>query len=32
VAGVLTFIGVSVAAAIEPDQMVRLVAGTDHSP
>jgi hypothetical protein len=32
VAGVLTFIGICVAAAIEPDQMVRLVAGTDHSP
>jgi hypothetical protein len=32
VAGVLTFIGIFVAAAIEPDQMVRLVAGTGHSP
>ena len=32
VAGVLTFIGICVATAIEPDQMVRLVAGTDHSP
>jgi len=32
VAGGLTFIGICVAAAIEPDQMVRLVAGTDHSP
>ena len=32
VAGVLTFIGICVAAAIEPDQMVRLVAGTGHSP
>jgi hypothetical protein len=31
VAGVLTFIGICVAAAVEPDQMVRLV-GTDHSP
>jgi len=31
VAGVLTFIGICVAAAIEPDQMVRLVAGTDHN-
>jgi hypothetical protein len=32
VAGVLTLIGICVAAAIEPDQMVRLVASTDHSP
>jgi hypothetical protein len=32
VAGGLTFIGICVAAAIEPDQMVRLVAGTGHSP
>jgi hypothetical protein len=32
VAGALTFIGICVAAVIEPEQMVRLVAGTDHSP
>lgn len=31
VAGALTFIGICVTAAIEPDQMVRLVAGTGHS-
>ena len=31
VAGVLIFIGICVAAAIEPEQMVRLVAGTGHS-
>ena len=31
VAGVLIFIGICVAAAIEPDQMVRLVAVTGHS-
>ena len=32
VAGILTFTGICVAAAIEPDQMVRLVAGIGHSP
>ena len=32
VAGVLTFIGICVGAAVEPDQMVRLVAGTGRSP
>ena len=31
-AGVLTFIGICVAATVEPEQMVRLVAGTDPSP
>ena len=30
--GVLTVIGVVIAAAVEPEQMVRLVAGTDRSP
>ena len=32
VAGALTLIGICVAAAIEPEQMVRLVAGTDRTP
>ena len=31
-AGVLTLIGIGIAAAVEPEQMVRLVAGTDRSP
>ena len=31
-AGILTLIGIGVAAMVEPDQMVRLVAGTDRSP
>jgi hypothetical protein len=31
-AGVLTVIGIGMAAAVEPEQMVRLVAGTDRSP
>ena len=32
VAGALTLIGLCVAAAVEPEQMVRLVAGTDRTP
>jgi len=32
VAGALTLSGLCVAAAVEPEQMVRLVAGTDRSP
>ena len=32
VAGALTLIGLCVAAAVEPEQMVRLVAGTDRIP
>ena len=31
-AGVLTAIGIVIAAAVEPEQMVRLVAGTDRTP
>jgi hypothetical protein len=31
-AGVLTALGICVAAAVEPEQMVRLVAGTERSP
>ena len=31
-AGILTLIGIGMCAAVEPDQMVRLVAGTDRSP
>ena len=31
-AGILTVIGIGMAAAVEPEQMVRLVAGTDRSP
>ena len=31
-AGVLTLLGVCVAASVEPEQMVRLVAGADRSP
>jgi hypothetical protein len=31
-AGVLTVIGIVIAAAVEPEQMVRLVAGTSRSP
>jgi len=31
-AGVLTVIGIVIAAAVEPEQMVRLVAGTGRSP
>lgn len=31
-AGILTLLGICVAAAIEPEQMVRLVAGADRSP
>jgi hypothetical protein len=31
-AGILTLVGILVASAVEPDQMVRLVAGTDRSP
>jgi hypothetical protein len=31
-AGVLTVIGIVIAAAVEPEQMVRLVAGTNRSP
>jgi len=29
-AGALTFIGICAAATVEPEQMVQLVAGTDH--
>jgi hypothetical protein len=32
VAGVLTFIAVCVSAAVEPEQMVRLVTDVDRSP
>lgn len=32
VAGALTLIGLCVAAAVEPEQMIRLVAGTDRTP
>jgi hypothetical protein len=31
-AGILTLIGIGMAAAVEPEQMVRLVAGADRSP
>ena len=31
-AGVLTALGICMAAAVEPEQMVRLVAGTEASP
>jgi hypothetical protein len=31
-AGLLTLMGIAMAAAVEPDQMVRLVAGTSRSP
>jgi hypothetical protein len=31
-AGILTVIGIGMAAAVEPEQMVRLVAGSDRSP
>ena len=31
-AGALTVIGIVIAAAVEPEQMVRLVAGTSRSP
>ena len=31
-AGVLTAIGIVIAAAVEPEQMVRLVAGADRTP
>ena len=31
-AGILTVIGIGMAAAVEPEQMVRLVAGPDRSP
>ena len=31
-AGILTVIGIGMAAAVEPEQMVRLVAGADRSP
>ena len=31
-AGILTLMGIGMAAAVEPEQMVRLVAGTDRSP
>jgi hypothetical protein len=31
-AGLLTLIGIGMAAAVEPEQMVRLVAGTDRNP
>ena len=31
-AGVLTFIGIVIAAEVEPEQMVRLVAGPVDSP
>jgi hypothetical protein len=29
-AGALTFIGICAAATVEPEQMVQLIAGTDH--
>ena len=32
VAGILTLVGIGAAAMVEPDQMVRLVAGTDRNP
>ena len=31
-AGVLTLIGLCIAAAVEPEQMVGIVAGADHHP
>jgi hypothetical protein len=31
-AGLLTLIGICAAAAVEPEQMVRLVAGTERLP
>jgi hypothetical protein len=31
-AGVLTAIGIVITAAVEPEQMVRLVAGADRTP
>lgn len=31
-AGVLAFIGICLGAAVEPDQMVRLMAGTEKTP
>jgi MYXO-CTERM domain-containing protein len=32
VAGALTFIGIAISTAVEPEQMVRLVAGVDRQP
>jgi len=32
VAGLLTLIGITVSAAVEPDQMVRLISGADRNP
>ena len=32
VAGILTLVGIGAAAMVEPDQMVRLVAGADRNP
>ena len=32
VAGILTLVGIGAAGMVEPDQMVRLVAGTDRTP
>jgi hypothetical protein len=31
-AGALTLIGLCVAAAVEPEEMIRIVAGTDRHP